>query len=361
MSRVTITTLAEDLSLSVCTINKALNDKPGVSADTRRRVKETALRLGYRPNRLAQALASPPLSIGVVYPDAWQSHYGLLVDGVRREIDALQDHRLSADYRVVHGFANGAAFVGAVQDLVDAGVNGMIISLGMYDLCFRQQAWKVLAESQIPYVLLGTECVHAAPLTCVWTDGYRSGRVAGELLGWVVREQSVAVLIGSRENLEHQNKIAGLRDELSRCGLTLAGVYETQDEPGLAAPVAQQAFAEHPNLGGLYIATENVGGVGSFLADAGLAGKVHVVATGKSPEVLQLLHDGILQCSLFQNEDQQGEMAVSVLHEWLQSGRRPEREMRVPPVVLLRNTVDLWMGSEVTRADSGRDQEDTAD
>ena len=342
MPRVTIKTLADELNLSVCTINKALNDKPGVSADTRRRVKVAALRLGYRPNRLAQSLASPPLSIGVVYPDAWQSHYGLLVDGVRREIETLQDHRLSADCRVVHGFANGPAFVDAVQDLVDAGVDGMIVSLGMYDLEFRQRAWTVLAESHIPHVLLGTQCGHSTPLTCVWTDGYRSGRVAGELLGWVVKAQPVAVLVGSRENLEHQHKIAGFQTELSRYGLALADVYETRDEPKLAAPVAEQAFAEYPDLGGLYIATENVGGVGSFLVDAGLAGRVHVVGTGKSREVLQLLDDGILQCSLFQNEDQQGKMAVRVLHDWLQSGRHPEREIRVPPVVVLRNTVDLW-------------------
>lgn len=55
-SRVTIPQLAEELGLSVGTVSSALNNKPSVAAATRKRVHETAARLGYLHNRSAAAL-----------------------------------------------------------------------------------------------------------------------------------------------------------------------------------------------------------------------------------------------------------------------------------------------------------------
>lgn len=48
--------LAEHLSLSVATISKALNGRPGVKAHTRRRVNLAAQRMGYVSDRAAQIL-----------------------------------------------------------------------------------------------------------------------------------------------------------------------------------------------------------------------------------------------------------------------------------------------------------------
>ena len=79
--RVTIKNLAEEVGLSVCTINKALSGKPRISHETRQRVLDAALRLGYQPNRIAQALARRSICIGVVYPEAWQAYYGSLRHG----------------------------------------------------------------------------------------------------------------------------------------------------------------------------------------------------------------------------------------------------------------------------------------
>jgi DNA-binding LacI/PurR family transcriptional regulator len=53
---VTILEIAERLDISKTTVYKALNDLPGVSVQTKSKVKEVANRLGYRPNLMAQSL-----------------------------------------------------------------------------------------------------------------------------------------------------------------------------------------------------------------------------------------------------------------------------------------------------------------
>ena len=49
MSKVTLDSIAKELNISKVAVHKALNDKPGISAELRAKVKETAKQLGYRP------------------------------------------------------------------------------------------------------------------------------------------------------------------------------------------------------------------------------------------------------------------------------------------------------------------------
>lgn len=54
----TLRELADRLGVSVATVSRALNDKPGVGAETRRRVLELAQELQYQPNLAARSLAT---------------------------------------------------------------------------------------------------------------------------------------------------------------------------------------------------------------------------------------------------------------------------------------------------------------
>ncbi|WP_035055373.1 substrate-binding domain-containing protein [Andreprevotia chitinilytica] len=61
--------LAAHLQLSPTTVSRALNGFPEVNQETRERVVETAVRLGYRPNTVARRLATGKTdSIGIIYP-----------------------------------------------------------------------------------------------------------------------------------------------------------------------------------------------------------------------------------------------------------------------------------------------------
>lgn len=50
--------LADQLGLSTATVSRALNDKPGVSTETRHRVLAAAQKMAYRPNAAARALTT---------------------------------------------------------------------------------------------------------------------------------------------------------------------------------------------------------------------------------------------------------------------------------------------------------------
>ena len=61
--------LAKELQLSVSTVSRALNESDEVSAKTRERVREAALRQGYAPNKAAESLRKGRLDIiGLMLP-----------------------------------------------------------------------------------------------------------------------------------------------------------------------------------------------------------------------------------------------------------------------------------------------------
>ena len=49
--RPTLKTIAAATGLAIATVSRALKDAPDIGEDTKRRVRETATLLGYRPNR----------------------------------------------------------------------------------------------------------------------------------------------------------------------------------------------------------------------------------------------------------------------------------------------------------------------
>ncbi|TET96244.1 MAG: LacI family transcriptional regulator, partial [Dehalococcoidia bacterium] len=65
---VTIKNIAAELGLSVSAVSKALNDYPDIALETRRLVKETARRMGYRASAAARSLRTRRTNtIGLIF------------------------------------------------------------------------------------------------------------------------------------------------------------------------------------------------------------------------------------------------------------------------------------------------------
>jgi len=83
MDSINIRQLAVELNLSVGTVSKALKDSYEISAETKRRVTEMALRLNYIPNPYASSLRRrKSKTIAVVIPEVADSFFSLAINGI---------------------------------------------------------------------------------------------------------------------------------------------------------------------------------------------------------------------------------------------------------------------------------------
>lgn len=112
MARVTIEDISRETGLSRGTISRALNDRPDISAQTKRRVLEVCRKLNYMPSHAARSLATGRnYAVAVLVDDlhcalaagflrgvigrAEKDHYAVHVSELGREA-AVQERRLRA-------------------------------------------------------------------------------------------------------------------------------------------------------------------------------------------------------------------------------------------------------------------------
>ena len=124
--QITLRELAEHLGLSRATISTILNDVPGAARfpeETRRRVVESAKKLGYRPNYFARSLGRKrSYLIGVIAPDLGNGYEAALLSGFER-------HLLNTGYIsfVSNHFWSPSLLQRHVETLCDRGAEGLLL------------------------------------------------------------------------------------------------------------------------------------------------------------------------------------------------------------------------------------------
>lgn len=80
--RITLADVAAAADVSLMTVSRVVNDRPGVGKETRQRVRRAIETLGYRPNIVARGLkAASSRSIGLMVPDVTNPYFPEIVRG----------------------------------------------------------------------------------------------------------------------------------------------------------------------------------------------------------------------------------------------------------------------------------------
>ncbi|WP_443031987.1 LacI family DNA-binding transcriptional regulator [Streptomyces sp. CA-210063] len=201
------------------TVSRVFNDEPYVSAEVRRRVLEAAEQLGYRRNNAARALASGRTrSIGVVTLGTALYGPASLLIGVER---VVRDTGYAL--RVVNTMeGDPAGLAGAVDSLLDQGVDGIVISEPIDE---QSPGGGEPLRIDVPVVAFG-----APPPPVTAPTVLTAGRGA-DLMARAATEHLLALGHGTVHHLAGPQRWYAARDRLTgwRASLT---------EQGLDAPAA---------------------------------------------------------------------------------------------------------------------------
>ncbi len=256
--RVTIKDISDRLHVSYALINRALNNKSGVSDELREKILETADQLGYRINKVAQSMARATIVIAVVIPSDWEEYYSVLKEGIDKEFDRLLDYNVESKYYFINNSSSGRETVLVLKQCIKDNVNGIILCdvfpSGLGDILNELQ------ERQIPIVTLGNTSEFYDKVLCsINVDAYRSGAMAAEMMSFVTPKNSnVILLVGNKDNLEHNSKIKGFTDFINKNkNMVVTGIYETHDDDEIALRLLKRITTPNSTINGIYCATSN--------------------------------------------------------------------------------------------------------
>ncbi len=216
--------VAREAGCSIATVSRAMSQPGLVQPETLERIRHTAARLGYVPNRKARALVSGQSeTIGVVVPTLNSPIFSATLQEMQR-LFAAHGYQLliaSHDYDV----ANEAA---ALAQLISHGVDGLIV-VGAER---PQSTWTMLGASGVPLVQMweGRDGIDR-----VLVDNLEAGRlIARHLLD--LGHRRFGVICGELRNNDRQKaRVDGIRAELDANGLALTQTQISEQALSLAA------------------------------------------------------------------------------------------------------------------------------
>lgn len=307
--RSTLTDVAREAGVSAATVDRVLNNRPGVRERTRAVVVETARRLGYLPD--GQVAPTGSLRLDFVLPEGTNS----FIRTLRAQIESQAAARPGLDLRVrgIEGFhpETLAASLRALR----GGTDG--VGLIALDHPLVREAMRGLAEDGVPVVTLATDVLHVPRTAYVGVDNRQAGRLAGYVLGRLLgdRAAKVALFAGSLSYRGHQEREMGFRAVLAEefPDLAIVELREVLDDRERAYAEAAALLDRHPDLAGLYNIGAGNPGIARALRERGRAKAVvflgHELTEGSKP----LLLDGTLDGVIDQNPRVEAREALNLL------------------------------------------------
>lgn len=117
--------IAKKLDLTKVSVSKALRDHPDISSNTRKKVKEIAREMGYRPNLVARSLTSQKSqTIGVIIPKMANYFFAPVIEGIYNSAN-------DSDYEVVLGISleDEKLEKKHIESMLNMRVDGLLVSI----------------------------------------------------------------------------------------------------------------------------------------------------------------------------------------------------------------------------------------
>lgn len=175
MAKVNLKQLSESLNISVSTVSKALRNSYEISEETKKKVLQKAMEMGYNPNPYAGALRNHKTkTIALLVPELTNNFFIQAIGGAE---SVAQDK----DYHILiyNTMDNSAKEASILKHLQNGRVDGVIMSLASttkdYDHLFE------LIQSGIPIVFFDRIC-HEIETAKITTDDFASAFNATEHL-----------------------------------------------------------------------------------------------------------------------------------------------------------------------------------
>jgi LacI family transcriptional regulator len=203
--------VAERAGVSISTVSRTLNDKPGISAQTRQRVLEAARELRYVPHAAARGLATVRMhNVGFVYrrlpPRLEADFYTRIMSGVEEELGHRGYHTILAALDLPESPCD-------LRVILDSRVDGLIL-VGPQ---FSPRSICELKSAGLPVVLVD-HTLNETPvdsILCDNSDGaYRATRHLIEH-----RHKDVVLLCGPEAWVSMRERRAGYQRAMAEAGL----------------------------------------------------------------------------------------------------------------------------------------------
>jgi LacI family transcriptional regulator len=311
----TVHDIAAEAGVSLATVDRVLNGRPGVRQPTRERVRAAIEKLGF-----VRDVAAANLAKSRTYPLTFilPSNDNSFMQALRGEVEAARlrgpTERTAISTVTVPAF-DADALVKALDEAAAQKPAG--IAVVAVDAEPVRRAVDRLEEAGIPVVTLVSDLAESRRAHFAGIDNEAAGRTAAALMGRFLdgKAGNVAVLAGSLKVRDHRQRLDGFLAGLAESFPTISvlPVLEGYDEPERVHGLVSELLAREPGLIGLYSLGAGNRGLIRALGARASRTRLPVIVHELTAHTRSALKAGLIDIVLNQDAGHEVRSAIRVL------------------------------------------------
>ncbi len=334
----TIKEIAEKCGVSIGMVDRVLHDRGVVKPATREKVWAAVKELGYRPNHVAQGLATrkKKLKLGMILPES--TNHPFFLD-IRRaavekaeELTAYGVQVIFIDVDVDHFLGEGCKQENAdsrALDLMEE-LDGLAIIGG--NTPGERQILDRAQKKNIPIVFFNARFPDVNALAYVGCDYEKAGQLAAGLSALCAGEAAQVCIYSesssAMEPISEAGRLNGFQQEIARRYpnmriLDMRTISDDQIDNYLSA---LDMFRQYPDVNIVYVINPRDYGICRAIHRADEKKQVRIIPNDLVDEQIKMLQDGIISATITQEPERQGAEPLDILFRYLAHGIVPNQE-----------------------------------
>ncbi|WP_171209285.1 MULTISPECIES: LacI family DNA-binding transcriptional regulator [unclassified Ruegeria] len=310
----TVNDIARVAGVSLATVDRVLNRRPGVRSVTVQKVQKAIDKLGYVRDTAAANLARKRVyRFLFILPDTDNEFIEALTAQITEQSRDQFIERTRISIKKVAPF-DPQEIVNLLDGIDSRETDGVAV-FGPETPSVRD-AVKRARDKGVPVVALVSDLPSSDRDHFVGIDNVSAGRTAAQLMGrFVHRKGKVLVLTGSRLARDHLERRQGFDLVVAEDfpHLEVVASVEGRDDPKLIYKLLPEIFETYPDLVGIYSSAAGNAGLVQFLSDHRIGKDLVIIAHELTPLSREALRKGIFDALISQDSGHIIRSAVRLL------------------------------------------------
>lgn len=339
--------IANDLGISLITVQRALNNSGYVSLEVRNRINEYVKKNDYHPHRAASSLARGSRELICLFSTEEPSSFWTEVKkGILTATGQIEYLGFQVEYYQIP-YADIDYYIESVKSAIDRDASAIaVVNNHEYDMT---RIFAMLDKSEIPYAAFNIDAPESRRMYYVGPEYAREGQLAGNFfdlclpgggtiidLSWKAEVQGQ--LPGADINQERLNGLSAYCTSRQHLELRSIVLEKGRNTGKLFNDVKQKDIQLLRNAQGIYIPHFEQRHFEELFSL--LQHRVPIVTSLYSDFTVDYLHHDKISAVVFQDPVMQGYLTVKTLEHFIEKNQKPQTDdyLIVPQLMLKENT-----------------------
>jgi LacI family transcriptional regulator len=321
-----------------------LNNRGGVSKQTRERILQAIQELGYKPNILASRLKSEKLyTIAVIIPKGtkdipfWYQYQ----EGFDKILKELHPFGVNID---MHYFSqnNHQSFKSAIDKVVLGKYDGVFVVPIFYNETL--QLMEHCNSNNIPTIYFNSNIKKQNNLSYVGQNAFDSGFTAAELMNHCIYPSSTVLIVSivrKDDNHSHfMEREMGFRNFFSRTKTNLIKYEHTGENSSSIEEELSTILKSQPKIAGLFV-VNGIHKVAPIIKSFSCQ-TYTLIGYDLTKENIKYLQDGLIDFLISQKPDKQSYQGIKLFYEHLILKQPIQKDYFMPIDIVMKSNLKYY-------------------